>query len=326
MMRVGFIGCGGIAREYLQRLDGVGLESKPDVQVVAFCDLDTRRAHDLAAGRDAAVFTDYRVMLDTARLDAVFDNLPPFARGDELVQAAEAGCAIFTTKPLGLDLAVGRRSLAAIEAAGVVNSVGYMFRYSGITAYAKRLLTDRPPALVLGHVLGSMPGGWSAQRALSGGQIVEQSTHLVDLARYLAGDVRQVYALGRTGAVPDRVDYEDRSTLTLDFSGGAVGNIASTCAVWQFVWGCTLIARDLHLDLVYDAWTVRGQVDGRPVDYHDSVSGYPEQVAAFIHAVETGDRSGILCTYRDGLATLATTLAATRSLVSGRPEPVETAD
>ncbi|MDQ2809025.1 MAG: Gfo/Idh/MocA family oxidoreductase [Chloroflexota bacterium] len=323
MTRIGFIGCGGIAREYLQRLDGVGLPSKPAVQVVAFCDLDPERAQALAAGRGAAVFTDYRAMLDAARLDAVFDNLPPFARGDELVRAAEAGCAVFTTKPLGLDLAVGRRSLAAIEAAGVVNSVGYMFRYSGITAYAKQRLADRAPALVLGQVLGAMPGGWNAQRALSGGQIVEQSTHLVDLARYLAGDVRQVYALGRAGAVPDRVDYEDRSTLTLDFRGGAVGTVVSTCAVWQFFWGCTLIARDLHLDLVYDAWTVRGQVDGQPVDHYDPVSGYPEQVAAFVEAVQTGDRSGIRSTYRDGLATLATTLAATRSLASGQPEPVE---
>lgn len=326
MTRIGFIGCGGIAREYLQRLDGVGLAHPPNVQVVAFCDRDAERARALAAGRGAAVFTDYRAMFASARLDAVFDNLPPYARGDELADAAAAGCAIFTTKPLGLDLPVAQRSLAAIETAGVVNSVGYMFRYSGITDYAKSLLADRPIALVLGQVLGAMPGGWNAQRAQSGGQIVEQSTHLVDLARYLAGDVRQVYALGRAGIVPDRVDYEDRSTLTLDFSGGAVGTIVSTCAVWQFFWGCTIIARDLHLDLVYDAGTVRGQVDGRPVAHHDPVSGYPEQVAAFIHAVQTGDRTAIRCTYRDGLATLATTLAATRSLASGQPEAVATLD
>ena len=319
MIRLGFIGCGGIAREYLNRLDHL----QDRARVVTFCDLDADRAHAMAAGREARVYDDYRTMLEAERLDAVFDNLPPFARADELVLAAKRGCAIFTTKPLGLDLDGPRQALAAIEAAGVLNSVGYMFRYSGIAERARELLVGRELAMVIGRVLGAMPGGWYAQRALSGGQIVEQSTHIVDLTRYFAGDVRSVFALGRGGHVPDRVDYEDVSSLTLDFAEGAVGTVVSTCAVWQYFWGCTLIARDLHLELIFDAGTLQGTVDGRRIEYHHPSSGYDEQIADFIRAVETGDRSLIRCSYRDGLGSLATTLAATSSLASGRPEPVE---
>lgn len=318
MIKIGFIGCGGIAREYLQRLDALGDAAR----VAAFCDLDSERATALAAGREARVYTDYRAMLANEQLDAVFDNLPPFARTDELVLAAERGCAIFTTKPLGLDLDTARRSLTAIEAAGVINSVGYMFRYSGITDYARQLIGGRPVAMVIGRVLGSMPGGWVSKGALSGGQIVEQSTHIVDLARYFAGDVRSVYALGRGGHVPERVDYEDVTTVSLDFSGGAIGSIISTCAVWQFFWGCTLIGRDLHLELVYDEWTVRGSVDGQPINHHDPASGYPEQVATFVQAVSNRDQSLVRCSYRDGFGTLATTLAANCSLTSGQSELV----
>ena len=319
MIRLGFIGCGGIAREYLQRLDNFHDRAR----VVAFCDLDAGRMGAIAAGREARVYDDYQAMLEAERLDAVFDNLPPFARADELVLAAERGCAIFTTKPLGLDLDGPRRALASIEAAGVLSSVGYMFRYSGIANCARELLVGRELAMVLGRVLGAMPGGWYARRALSGGQIVEQSTHIVDLARYFAGDVRSVFALGRGGHVPDRVDYEDVSSLTLDFAEGAVGTVVSTCAVWQYFWGCTLIARDLHLELIFDAGTLQGTVDGRLIEYSHPSSGYDEQIADFIRAVETGDRSLIRCSYRDGLGTLATTLAASRSLASGRAEPVE---
>lgn len=318
-VRVGFIGCGGVAREYLTRLDNLADQAR----VVAFCDLDPTRARELGAGRDARVYADYRTMLEVERLDAVFDNLPPFARSDELVLAAERDCAIFTTKPLGLELDGPRRALAAIEAAGVVNSVGYMFRHAGITDEARHLVADRELAMVLGRVIGAMPGGWYAERALSGGQIVEQSTHVVDLARYLAGDVRSVFALGRGGHVPDRVDYEDVSTLSLDFAGGAIGTVVSTCAVWQFFWGCTLIGRDLHLELMFDAGTLRGRVDGSPVAYDHPSSGYDEQIATFVRAVGTGDQSSIRCSYRDGLGTLATTLAANRSLASGHPEPVK---
>jgi predicted dehydrogenase len=322
VIRIGFIGCGGIAREYLQRLDTHAAAAR----VVAFCDLDLGRAAVLAAGREARVYADLREMLAAERLEAVFDNLPPFARGDELVLAAEQGCAIFTTKPLGLELEVARRSLAAIETAGVVNSVGYMFRYAGIVDQARRLLAGRPLALVLGRVLGAMPGGWYARRALSGGQILEQSTHLVDLARYFAGEVRSVSALGRASTVPDRVDYEDTSSLTLDFADGAVGTVVSTCAVWQFFWGCTLVARDLHLELIFDAGTLRGTVDGKSIAYDHPSSGYDEQVAAFLQAVQTGDRSPIRCSYRDALGTFAVTLAANQALTTGRPATVEPAD
>ncbi len=318
MIRIGFIGCGGIAREYLQRLDTMAGEA----QVVAFCDLDHDRAHELARGREVRLYTDYRAMLRDETLDAIFDNLPPFARGDELVLAAARGCAIFSTKPLALNLEIAHRSLAAIEQAGVINSVGYMFRYSGITDYVKKLLIDRPLAMIVGQVIGAMPGGWNRQRALSGGQIVEQSTHMVDLARYLGGEVKRVYALGRSDTVPERVDYEDVTTVTLDFEGGPVGTIISTCAVWKFFWGCTIIARDLHLELVYDAWTVRGTIDGELVDYHDPTTGYPQQVATFVRAVRDHDQSLVRCSYRDGLGTLATTLAANRSLLSGLPEQV----
>src|SRR3954454_1039637 len=221
MISVGFIGCGNIAREYLQRLDGLGEE----VRVEAFCDLDGQRARTLAGGREARVYTDYRTMLASERLDAIFYNLPPFARDDELVLAAQRGCAIFTTKPLGLQSDGVRRTLAAIEAAGVINSVGYVFRYSGITEYVKDLLTDRPLTMVIGCAFTSQPTGWISRRALTGGQIVEMSTHIVDLARYLAGEVRSVYALGRASHLPEQVDYEVASTVSLYFASGTIGTI-----------------------------------------------------------------------------------------------------
>lgn len=190
MIRIGFIGCGGVAREYLDRLDGFPERA----HVTAFCDLDRDRAREMAQGRDARVYSDYRTMLEKEALDAVFDNLPPFARAGEIVDAAPRGCHIFTTKPLGLKIETALRSLEAIEKAGVLNSAGYMFRYSGITQRAIDLLGGRPVALVLGEVIGAMPGGWVAQQHLSGGQIIEQSTHLIDVARYLAGDIRTISA------------------------------------------------------------------------------------------------------------------------------------
>lgn len=318
MIRIGFIGCGGIAHEYQNRLD----QRRDRVEVVAYCDIDDGRARGFAEPRGGAVFTDWRRMLDEARLDAVFCNLPPFARGEELAAAAEAGCAIFSTKPLGLDLEQPRRTLEAIERAGVVNSVGYMFRYSGVTDEVLRRLDGRAPTLIVGQVYGGMPGGWTGRLATSGGQLVEQSTHIFDLLRHLSGEATEAYARGHSGSGGD-IDYPDSTAVTLTLESGAVGSVLSTVAVRKFFWGLTVIAPDLHLDLVYDDWTVKGVDRGQRVDLHLPVAGYQEQVDAFLHAVETGDRSGIRSTYRDGCGTLAATLAANRSLQTGRPEHVE---
>jgi predicted dehydrogenase len=319
VIRVGFVGCGLVAQEYRSRLETLG----DRVGIVAFCDVEEAKAATMARGTDARAYANYREMLEREPLDAVFDNLPPFARSDELLLAAERGCAIFTTKPLGLRLDTALASLAAIERAGVINGVGYMFRYAGITEYALGLLADRPLAMFIGHVLGSIPGGWSARQAMSGGQIVEQSTHMVDVARVFGGDAASVFAGGSRLAIPDRVDYPDSTSVTLAYESGAIGTILSTAAVSQFVWRCTLVARELHLDLVYDAGTVTGRVDGRPIEHHDPSGGYQEQIEAFIAAIETGDQGRIRSSYRDGVKTLATTLAANRSLETGLPEPVE---
>lgn len=317
MIRVGFIGCGGIAHEYQARLD----ERRDRAAVVAYCDLDDSRAQAFAGPRGAAAYDDWRRMLDEARLDAVFCNVPPFARGEELAAAAEAGCAIFSTKPLGLELDGPRRTLAAIERAGVIDSVGYMFRYSGVTDELRRRLEDRRPTLLVGQVYGGMPGGWTASLALSGGQLVEQSTHVFDVLRLLGGETTEVYARGHAGAAP--VDFPDSTAVTMTFEGGCVGSVLSTTAVRKFFWGVTVIAEDLHLDVVYDDWTVKGVDRGERVDLHLPVAGYQEQVDAFLKAIEMGDPAPIRSSYRDGCRTLATTLAANRSLESGRPEPVE---
>lgn len=148
---------------------------------------------------------------------------------------------------------------------------------------------------------------------------------MVDLARLLCGEVTEVFARGHHGAVAG-IDYADSTAVTLSFAGGAVGAILSTSAVRQFDWRLTAIAPDLHLDLVYDAWTIRGVVDGEPLNLHlPERPGYQEQIDAFLKAAETRDLSPIRSSYRDACATLSVTLAANRALASGgveRPERV----
>ncbi len=65
-----------------------------------------------------------------------------------------------------------------------------------------------------------------------------------------------------------------------------------------------------------------GNITGQPIDYTGQESGYYRQVEKFIEAFKNKDQSSILSSYADAVKTLAVTISANRSLVSGKVEIV----
>jgi UDP-N-acetylglucosamine 3-dehydrogenase len=94
-LRVGLIGCGGIAPVHLDsyRQDG-------RVRVVAVADVEEQRAAALAAQSGAAPYTDYRQMIDEQRLDAVSVLTPPAFHREIAEAALAAGVHVLAEKPL----------------------------------------------------------------------------------------------------------------------------------------------------------------------------------------------------------------------------------
>jgi predicted dehydrogenase len=320
-MRIGFIGAGGIARNYLNSLDQLG------AQVTAVCEVDESRAQAAAAPRGARTYVDHEEMLAKEPLDALFVTVPPFAHTNQEILAAQKGIALFVAKPVALTLDKAREGEAAIAASGVVNQVGYMWRYADITEKAKEIVGDRAVGMVLGHVLTSLPGtAWWRVLAQSGGQIVEQSTHIFDLARYFGGDITQIFAWGRRKLIPPAdaptLDFEDVTTVNLQFANGAVGNVSSTSAIRGGRYSLEIIGRNLHLNLNYVSGALTGTVDEQNLNVTMEKSGYFEQVASFLQAVRQKDQSLVKSSYADAARTLAVTLAANASLRSGQVEPV----
>ncbi|HDD34326.1 MAG TPA: hypothetical protein ENG30_04150, partial [Thermofilaceae archaeon] len=83
-LKIGFIGCGGIARAHANRLVRFS-----DVELVAFSDIAVGKAEALAHKFGGRAYSDWREMLDRENLDIVFICLPPFAHQDEVMVAAE---------------------------------------------------------------------------------------------------------------------------------------------------------------------------------------------------------------------------------------------
>ncbi len=318
-MRIGFIGVGSIARNYLRSL---AMLNRP---VAAICDINPETAARVSGEQGCASYTDHRQMLAQEALDAVFVAIPPAAHDTQTIDAVEAGAHVFVAKPVAMDIETARRTEAAVAGSGCINQVGYMARYSDITERAKELVQGRELSMGLGRFMARMPSGhpWWGVFAVSAGQVVEQSTHLFDWLRYFLGDIETVQALGHDGPDDEIADFEDSTTVNLRFAGGAIGNITSTCSARvhdTFV--VEFFGREFYLRLSNDRG-LSGFIGGEEIDYLGEERGYFRQVELFLDAIESRDQSLVRSSYADAVKSLAATLAANRSLKSGQIEKVE---
>ena len=313
--RIGFVGAGIIANRHLGDLLGFG-----DVRVAALADPDLDRACEAAARCGARAYADFREMLDREALDALYLCVPPFAHGAPERAAIERGLPFFVEKPLAVDLATAEAVARGVAERGLVTAVGYHWRYLDIVERARELLAATPARLALGYWLDfTPPPPWWTKEALSGGQLVEQATHIFDLARHLVGEVTDVYAAtARTPrpAFPD-ADVPEVSVATLHFASGALGQLASTCLLgWPHHIGLQLFGEGLAIELSeFELLVDVGR--GRPVRRAEG-DPFVREDRAFIDAVQ--DKPGrVRVPYAEALGTHRLATTAARAAREGRP-------
>ena len=317
-LKITFIGVGGIAGNYRRSLKQL------ECPIAAVCDINAERAAAIAAEENATAYTDHTEMLQKEKPDVVFTCIPPGAHTTQVADAAAAGAALFVAKPVAQDLETAQHARDTIAAAGVINQVGYMARYSDITAKAKELVGDQRLTMGIGRFLARMGANhpWWGKYDVSRGEMVEQTTHVFDLIRYFLGDVVNVHAYGIKNVSDGIADFEECTVCNLQFESGAVGSITSTCVARAHDnFATELVGDDLYLKLTHDLG-LRGQIAGEGIDYTGTEAGYFRQVEQFIKAVDANDQRLVLSSYADAIKTLAVTLAANRSLETGQVEQV----
>lgn len=311
--RIGFIGVGGIAQRHL----GV-LEQFEDVELVGFADPDFGRAVAAAARFGARAYGSHHALLDEPELDAIYICIPPFAHGEAERAVIARGLPLFVEKPLSLDLSVAEEVAKAVNEAGLVTGVGYHWRYLDTVEEARRRLAERPAQLISGYWLDQTPPPqWWWRMDQSGGQMVEQTTHIIDLARYLVGEVTQVFGLaGHLGreAFPG-LDVPTVSTASLRFASGAIGNLASTCLLnWGHRVGLHVFCEGMALELTdHDIMVDVGA--GRPLLGAQDDPVWRED-RDFLDAVR-GGTNRIRCPYGEALQTHRVALAISQSAREG---------
>ena len=317
-LRVGCVGTGFIAGRHLK-----AMAEFPDVEIVAVADQARERVEDVAARYGAKAYDDGLALLETEQLDAVWLCTPPFAHGPLEDAAVARGLPFFVEKPLTVDLDRAAGIAAAVREKGLVTCVGYHWRSLSVVEQALGLLEGRAVQLLTGSWLDSTPKApWWSQRSGSGGQLVEQTTHLFDLARLLAGEVDTVQALEQSSPRADwpDADVPNASAVLLRFRSGAVGTISSSCVLdRRHQVALQLVAEGQLLDLRERALSdhelrVAG-ADGEQVVQTDE-DPIAREDRAFVDALASGS-GDVPVSYAEALRTHALVLAADRSAREG---------
>jgi predicted dehydrogenase len=226
--RVAIVGCG-----YFSRFHRDAWRRAPDVRVVGVCDADRGKAEAGAAElADAQVFVDLERMLDSVR-PQLLDIVTPPATHQAIVDAAgKRKVDVVCQKPVADDLAQARAVVDTAERHGISIVVHENFRFMPWFREAKRLVDAGALGTILNVTFRLRPGDGQGPNApyLSRQPyfkdqkrflIHETGIHLVDVFRYLVGEITGVFA--RLKRVNPIIAGEDAGVVVFDFASGAMG-------------------------------------------------------------------------------------------------------
>ncbi|MBI1757264.1 MAG: Gfo/Idh/MocA family oxidoreductase [Fimbriimonas ginsengisoli] len=241
MVRIGVVGCGGIARDnHLPAFAALPKRCK----LVALCDVEIEKARALGAKFSVAqVFSDHRRLLEQSEIDAVVVATPNRFHLTPTIDALGAGKHVLCEKPLGRTFAEAAAMAKAAKAAGKVLQVGFQLRFSGPV----RFLEDMIAAGRFGEIYYARAqalrrrgvpnwGVFIDKEKQGGGPLIDIGIHVLDLTLHLMGRPKALSVLGMTwdklGTDPsifnqfgdyDRSQFsvEDMAVGLIRFEGGA---------------------------------------------------------------------------------------------------------
>jgi predicted dehydrogenase len=215
--------------------------------LIGICGRDKVRVEDTAKRYGYKGFcTDWHLLIDDPRI-SIFDNCgPDNVHYEPSVAAAEAGKHVFCEKPLAVSAEDAKKMLDAANKSGVKHMCGYNYRFIPAVRLARELIEKGAVGRIFqfrGRYLqgpGHKPSEpienvWYASGPRSG-VLLGIGCHVVDMARFLVGEIKAVNGLNRTytrsrpkkSGGYEEVRADEGSVAILEFENGATGTLESS--------------------------------------------------------------------------------------------------
>ncbi|GIV79806.1 MAG: oxidoreductase [Litorilinea sp.] len=195
----------------------------------------------------AHYYTDWREMLANDEIQLFDNGGPNDAHAEPCIQAAQAGKHILCEKPLARTAEEAKTMLDAVQKAGIKHMVAFNYRFvpairqirmlvdSGLLGQIYHFRAVYLQEWVMPHY--NLPMIWRLQKKVAGsGALGDLGAHIIDLGRYLVGEISSVSAMAKTFIKerpwPDgtmgTVDVDDAFAAVVEFENGALGTLEAT--------------------------------------------------------------------------------------------------
>ena len=231
-MRVGMIGLGAIANLHARAYKNIGY-------TIRACTTRNKETGRLFAAEHGATFVDtYEEVCSHPEVDFVDVCTFPDFRLQPLELCAANGKHIQVQKPMAIDLATARRMIDTARAAGIQLGVVSQHRFDTASLFIARALQEGRLGTLLqadayvkwyrsdAYYARPVKGSWTTE---GGGALINQAIHQVDILRWLAGPVRELFAEWNIAAA-HKIESEDMVTAVLRYASGATGVIQAATA------------------------------------------------------------------------------------------------
>jgi predicted dehydrogenase len=192
--------------------------------------------------------TDWKAVLQRDDIDVVDVCTPGYLHAEMAIAVAKAKKHVICEKPLGNTLSEAKRMRDAVKKAGVLNLVMHNYRRVPAVALAKRIIEDgrigkiyhfRARYLQDWGTSTDVPMVWRFDKSLSGsGALGDLGAHIIDLARYLSGEISEVCGTMETfikqravepgSSKKNNVTVDDAVVFCARFANGAIGTLEAT--------------------------------------------------------------------------------------------------
>ncbi len=203
-LRVGIIGCGGIANGKHMP----GLKTVAEAEMVAFCDIIVEKAEKAAKEYgtcDAKVYEDYKELLKDESIDVVHVCTPNRSHSFITVDALEAGKHVMCEKPMAINSAEALKMLEAAKRTGKKLSIGYQNRQKSDALYLKAACERGDLGEIYfakAHAIRRrfVPtwGVFLKEDEQGGGPLIDIGTHALDLTLWTMNNYKPKYCVGTT--------------------------------------------------------------------------------------------------------------------------------
>ncbi|MBE6570361.1 MAG: Gfo/Idh/MocA family oxidoreductase [Ruminococcaceae bacterium] len=251
-LRVGIIGCGGIANgKHMPSLAKI-----KEVEMVAFCDIIVSKAEAAKAKYgtpDAAVYEDYKKLLEDKTIDVVHVCTPNRAHSFITVDALDAGKHVMCEKPMAINSAEAKKMLDAAKRSGKKLTIGYQNRQTNEALYLKQEAVDGTfgdiyyaKATAIRRRAVPTWGVFLNEEEQGGGPLIDIGTHALDLTLWIMNNYKPKYCVGtsyhklnnqtETGNAwgdwdPEKFTVEDSAFGFVVMENGATINLESSWAL-----------------------------------------------------------------------------------------------